>query len=203
MPGTGSELHRCSTRRAEFVRIGLGESRKRSSASGPLTTTRKDRAMAAQDVTADELRARFSYDPETGLFTSRKTGAVVGRRFEYGYIMICIRRRAVRAHRMAWLYVTGSMPKGEIDHIDGTRDNNRFANLRDVPNIVNQQNIVRAMRTSTSRVLGAFYDKQTGRYRSTIRINGRNKHLGRFATAEEAHAAYVAAKRAHHAGCTL
>lgn len=40
-----------------------------------------------------------------------------------------------------------------------------------------------------------FIDKRDGRWYSRITINGKHIHLGRFDTAEEAHAAYVAASR--------
>ncbi|MFX4377260.1 HNH endonuclease, partial [Acinetobacter baumannii] len=41
---------------------------------------------------------------------------------------------------MAWLYVHGVHPTGQIDHIDGDPLNNRISNLRDVSHAVNQQN---------------------------------------------------------------
>ena len=49
-----------------------------------------------------------------------------------GHIRICIMRVKYLAHRLAWLYVTGSWPSQDIDHIDGDPTNNRFANLREV-----------------------------------------------------------------------
>ena len=38
---------------------------------------------------------------------------------------------------------------------------------------------------------------------SKLVVNGRRVYLGVFATPEEAHSAYVEAKRLHHDGCTL
>ncbi len=45
--------------------------------------------------------------------------------------------------------------------------------------------------------------KKTGRFAANLFINGRNKRLGSFETPEAGHKAYVEAKRAEHAGCTL
>ncbi|WP_428999737.1 HNH endonuclease signature motif containing protein [Stenotrophomonas maltophilia] len=45
-----------------------------------------------------------------------------------------------RQHRLAWLYMTGQWPSGEIDHINHDRSDNRWHNLRDVSHQANQQN---------------------------------------------------------------
>lgn len=52
------------------------------------------------------------------------------------------------------------------------------------------------------RLLGAF-KSAGGRWRGQIVLNGKSKHLGCFATEEEAHEAYLAAKRQIHIGCTI
>lgn len=94
--------------------------------------------MSGQNlITADELRKLISYDPETGKMTwlvkvnSRvQVGGKVGSVDGKGYMRTKIRRIDYRLHRLAWLYVTGSFPCGEIDHINGNKTDNRIANLR-------------------------------------------------------------------------
>ena len=106
-------------------------------------------------------------------------------------------------HRLAWLYVAGKWPDGVIDHIDGDKGNNRFANLRDVTVSVNGQNQKRAMPHNGCGFLGVTFAKKVQRYRANINIDGRGRSLGYFDTPEEAHAVYLQEKRRHHAGCTI
>lgn len=166
--------------------------------------------MAAADLTAARLRELLSYDPDTGTFRWRysrqkaKAGSVAGSLHRTaGYILIGIDGHHHYAHRLAWLYTTGGWPSNTIDHIDGDRKNNRWSNLRDVPHSVNVENVRKPRRHSASQLLGARQCKKSGRWDSHITINKRLIYLGSFATAREAHEAYLAAKRERHAGCTI
>jgi hypothetical protein len=103
--------------------------------------------------------------------------------------------------RLAWFYTTGAWPKDQIDHIDGNKSNNRFANLREATPSQNTQNQRRAMRTNKLGILGVILAR--GKFRAQIWFDGKNKFLGYFATAEAAHAAYLAAKRKFHPTCTI
>jgi hypothetical protein len=161
-------------------------------------------------LTAERLRELLAYDPETGLFRvlralpkcQREVGQVIGDSLsKAGYAMMCIEGRRYRAHRLAWLYVTGEWPSNEIDHINGIRNDNRFENLRDVPGRINSQNQRKAKPFNQSGILGAT--KKRNRWSSAIGINGKTVRLGVFDTPEEAHAAYVKAKRELHEGCTI
>jgi hypothetical protein len=51
-------------------------------------------------------------------------------------------------------------------------------------------------KNSKTQVLGVYYDKSRDKYGAEIRIDGIKRHLGRFATAQEAHAAYIKARAA-------
>lgn len=163
-------------------------------------------------LTADRLRELLHYDADTGVFTwinppgmKMRRGALAGSssRGDRGYVVIGIGGRRYRAHRLAWLYATGEWPTGEIDHLNGQRNDNRFANLRDVTHSLNTQNL-RAKRDRTrSGLLGAQFRGRTRRWRAQIRIGKVRYELGEFDTPEEAHAAYLAAKRKLHEGCTI
>lgn len=164
---------------------------------------------AADAALAEQLRAQFHYDPTTGVFTrlartsSRvKVGQLAGT-VANDYVYFCFLGRRQSAHRMAWLYVYGRMPVGEVDHRDGNTQNNAIANLRDEATVVNQHNQVRAHRQSKTGLLGAMPSKQRGGYVATISVDGKSRYLGHFETAEAAHAAYVDAKRRYHEGSTL
>lgn len=107
------------------------------------------------------------------------------------------------AHRLAWLYVMGTWPIAHIDHIDGCRTNNAFVNLRDADRKTNAQNTRTAHRDNSSGLLGVSFDSKRKKFSAGIWADGGRKHLGRYETAEAAYAAYLAAKRSLHEGCTL
>jgi hypothetical protein len=154
-----------------------------------------------------ELSRLLSYNENTGQFTWKvpvgraKSGDIASTKRASGYTVIGIRGRLYRAHRLAWLAVYGVWPTYEIDHVDGDRQNNAISNLRDVPRSINAQNIRKAR--GKSGLLGVFERPDTGKFRATLGLNGKSITLGEFATAEEAHEAYLAAKRELHEGCTL
>jgi hypothetical protein len=92
--------------------------------------------------------------------------------------------------------MTGDWPTAEIDHANGTRDDNRWSNLRSA---TRSQNLVNARKpsTNTSGLKGVSWDAERGNWRAYLTLNGRNKYLGRFADPAEAHRAYFAAARLH------
>lgn len=159
------------------------------------------------DETARELQARlkdaFVYDPETGVFLHRKDGMhkkamtpACSLNKSLGYQTIRWDGRNAYAHRMAWVYVHGEHPN-RVDHINGNRADNRLANLRSVTQSENLQN-QSSKPKGGNKLLGASLDKRTGRYFAYIGHKGKTKHLGRFATAEEAHQAHLSAKMVLH-----
>lgn len=164
--------------------------------------------MTNKQITSRELKAILAYDPLSGVFTwaidrnrvkaGKRAGSISsGRRY------VMINKKMYFEHRLAWLYVYGKFPDGVIDHIDGNPLNNAIANLRDVSVSVNQQNLKKAKANSTSGLLGAIYDSFTGKYIARIKANGKSINLGRFSSPDDAHEAYLKAKRKLHHGCTI
>lgn len=152
----------------------------------------------------EELLALLDYDPGTGMFTwkinrggTAKQGSVAGNIQAAGYRYINFQRRLVGAHRLAWLYVHGAWPTGDIDHINRQRDDNRIANLRDTTRSQNMRNSIRK-RTPSSPLQGVCWDRQHGKWLASITSHGKQIHLGRYETAEQAHEAYVQACREVH-----
>lgn len=153
-------------------------------------------------VAIDRLRALLAYDPATGIFTRRirvcnqPAGKVAGCADLDGYVMITIDRQSYKAHRLAWLYVHGEWPLGDVDHINGDTGDNRLANLRPATRAENMQNLRKPNRGSKSGYLGV--SKNAGRWFAQITVAGKRRHLGYHDTPEAAHIAYLAAKRELH-----
>ena len=90
-------------------------------------------------LTWEALTEVLSYDPGTGEFRWVKSprpgwaGRIAGHvnPLHGGYREITLSGRTFRASRLAWLHETKEWPKGVVDHINGKRDDDRWANLRD------------------------------------------------------------------------
>jgi hypothetical protein len=160
--------------------------------------------MRRAELTAERLRSLLDYDPASGLFTNRvsrgaaKAGKCSGGAAFNGYRLIAIDGVRLYAHRLAWLHTHGEWPKWGIDHINGVRDDNRLANLRDVPPNVNSQNLGRAKSHNALGVLGVR--RMRDKFQARIVVDGKVAYLGTYAELAQARDAYLAAKRQHHAG---
>lgn len=155
-------------------------------------------------LTQEQLKGMLSYDPETGAFTCikpmgrRRPGMVMGDIHHTGYRRIKLLGKEYKAHRLAWLYIYGCWPADQIDHINGVRDDNRIANLREANNAENQHNRHKLPRNNRSGYIGVCWCSESSKWRATIKVDGKNRRLGLFATPEEAHAAYLRAKARLH-----
>jgi hypothetical protein len=154
-------------------------------------------------LTQMQLKELLNYNPETGVFTNRVrrgTRALIGARagtpsFD-GYRQINLNGTVYFEHRLAWLYMTGAWPIEEIDHADGNRINNIFANLRLANGQQNSRNSSRPVGVSGLR--GAYLDPRTTKWYSRVRVGCKQKKLGPFSTAEEAALAYRQAAELHY-----
>lgn len=165
--------------------------------------------MAKADLSAQRLRELLDYDQATGVFrwkvhraANARVGDIAGCDCGKGYLKIGIDWGLYRAHRLAWLYVYGTWPDGQIDHRDGNKKNNRLSNLRLADDDINAQNRRKARRDNKLGVLGVTR-YINGRYTVKLGLNGKQKHIGYYATIEEAQEAYLQAKRKYHPGCTI
>lgn len=162
------------------------------------------------ELTAARLRELLHYEPESGIFTYARNrqgvfaGDVAGGPNDKGYRKHKIDGRYYLGHRLAWLYVNGVWPEGEVDHINGLRSDNRIDNLRDVPRKTNSENQRKARSANRSGLLGVCSPcGQDKKYKAMIMVAGKAKTLGRFDNAEDAHACYLKSKRALHEGCSI
>lgn len=150
-------------------------------------------------ITQKDLKSRLHYDTESGIFTWIKSkrrgwvGKVAGTRCKNGYEQISIDNKRYYSHRLAWLFVNGSWPKNEIDHIDRNPLNNSVKNLREASRGCNQRNVGMSKYNNTG-VTGVCFDNGRKQYRAYMQIDKKHKNLGYFDNFEDAIKARVEAE---------
>jgi hypothetical protein len=141
-------------------------------------------------LSQQKLKSLLQYDPSSGNFvwlisTGRvKYGSPAGRKASHGYREIRIDKRFYLNHRLAWLYITGDWPAGEIDHIDRDRSNNQWTNLRLASKQQNQANTIQRLNNKTG-----FKGVYRADKKFAAKVGG--IYLGRFDTPEEAYEVYL------------
>lgn len=163
-------------------------------------------------LTAERARDIFNYDAGSGDLTWKverragkgsnvvccRPGDLVGCIGPWGYRVFSFEGSGYRAHRVIWLIVHGEWPAKHLDHVNGDRADNRLVNLRECGDLQNARNRGKHPR-NTSGFKGVSWDSNRGKWIAQIRIGGkRNKYLGRFDSAVEAHAAYCVAAAQYH-----
>lgn len=142
-------------------------------------------------LTQTHLQTLLSYDPDTGYFTWLKTrgGGKAGTRAGYthhtGYRYVRVDRATVIEHRLAWFYVHGVWPNGDLDHINRVRHDNRIANLREATRAENCQNQP-IRRSNKSGATGVYYHKVSGKWAACINVDKKQIHLGVYDTLAQA-----------------
>lgn len=149
------------------------------------------------------LLSLFEYNQKTGILrwrippsrSSALSGGVAGYVNISGYRHLRIHGVVYLAHRVIWTLCTGEQPPEQIDHLDGDRSNNSWANLRASSHAANQQN-----RCISSRNKSGYTGVRPslGKWRAEIRSDGVFRYLGTYDTPELADEAYRAAKKSMH-----
>lgn len=128
--------------------------------------------------------------------TSRrvKVGDVAGWKDEPGYVYVRVNGNLIPAHRIIWEMHYGKIPEGmEIDHINHITDDNRIENLRLVTRKDNCKNVSMS-KSNKSGVVGVSWCKRTCKWFASIRVDRKEKFLGRYDKIEDAAAARKAAE---------
>ncbi len=154
------------------------------------------------DLTQADLKNILSYDKSSGNFTwlvsrSRltKIGDIAGFLHSSGYVHIKIRNMSYKAHRLAFLYMDGYFPEHSVDHKNGLKSDNRWANLRHVTRSCNMQNRS-VFKGSKSGFTGVYQGRSKGVWGARISVNKDKIFLGLHADKISA-----ALARAHYEDC--
>jgi len=155
-------------------------------------------------ITQARLKELLDYDPATGVFVWRvglnnrtPEGSVAGAKNRNSYISIGADGLQYKAHRLAWLYMTGEWPCEQIDHINCVKDDNRFENLREASQGENQRNVTKRA-SNTSGYKCVWWDKKADKWKTSISLDGVRTFLGYFDRIEDAAAAYAEASTRLH-----
>lgn len=135
------------------------------------------------------------YNPISGNFL--RDGKRAGTLNRLGYVQIKMDGRLYLAHRLAWFLHYGYLPAKQIDHVNGNKADNRISNLRLASGSENLRNRGKPC-NNTSGYKGVSWIAHYQKWQATIKFDGKNKYLGRFATREEAAEAYSKAALQHH-----
>lgn len=162
-------------------------------------------------MNVERLKELLDYNPETGIFTHKKVrsgvpivgvragsiGSSRGERYE----SISVYGKLYKAHRLAWMYIHGSMPSKDIDHINGNTLDNRIVNLRNVSKSVNCKNKTK-MKNNKTGVTGVYWSNRFNKFHAQISSEGKKIHLGWFDELESAKEARQSAevKYGFHSG---
>ena len=152
------------------------------------------------EATQEYLKSRIRYCPATGLFFRRfKKGEklIIARHKAHGntdYVKIRFAGKKYYGHRLAWLYMTGEFPDGGIDHADRNGLNNAWQNLR-LASASQQRMNAQVRADNTSGFKGVHLHKPTGKWLASIGYKGERKHLGLYATPDEAGKVYLGAAK--------
>jgi hypothetical protein len=140
----------------------------------------------------------ITYEPDTGVFTSKisqgriKAGGVMGYVDPRGYTQIRVAGKSYLAHRLAWFMHYGYWPT-TLDHINGSRSDNRICNLRMCNPTQNNWNRG-SDKNSSSRFKGVTYVKNRGKWQASID----KIYLGYFSCEYEAALVYNSAAEKRH-----
>ena len=151
-------------------------------------------------LTRDQIDKYLIPRPEIGLlfwkprtggsrsFNATLAGQSAGHIPPRGYVQVCVDRVTVHRHRLIWFCVHGYWPE-RLDHIDGDSQHDAISNLRLCTQSQNMQNAARRS-NNKSGFKGVCRATREGRWRATIKVNGRQIHLGYTESIDEARQLY-------------
>ena len=141
--------------------------------------------MVKDELTQSTLKDNLEYSRDTGLFrrvyiSSNRVhkGWFSGADNGTGHRRIRVGGKSYLAHRLAFLYETGGIPK-LIDHIDNNPSNNKWGNLRECNKSENARNS-KLSSASTSGFKGVSWHKRDKKWAVNVNTGFKYKSFGVF-----------------------
>lgn len=152
--------------------------------------------VKAKELPRALISATVRYDQDTGVLLKRDlryTGehwySPKLTKSSEGYYRIYFGSQSYYVHRVIFALCFNIWDSSmRIDHIDGNKENNSISNLRLASPRENAQNRVQHR---AGKLCGCHLN--SGKWRASIWLGKKRKHLGYFDTEEQAHVAYVTA----------
>lgn len=180
----------------------------------PIPSSEKLRELLEYNPSTGELRwrkrlpshfspgARFTARGKAATWNGRYAGKPAFTALEgNGYRCGGIDGVVYQAHRVIWKFVTGKDPE-QIDHVNGSRADNRLENLRSVSVGENARN-QKLRKSNQTGVPGVWFDRGSSRYIVRIWGLGENLYIGCFTNLEDATKARKSAENqfGYHKNC--
>ncbi len=120
------------------------------------------------------------------LFSGKRAGSVHScKRSKTTYVAIKVGNKTYKAHRIAFILMTGYAPD-QVDHIDTNGMNNAWANLRASDSKDNSKNLP-IQKSNKTGVIGANWHKSAKKWQArAVNLEGKRIDLGRFDLFEDA-----------------
>ena len=144
-------------------------------------------------LTQQILKNILHYNSETGVFTWKlldklvktvKPGDIAGTYDSENYRIIRYKKKGYKSHRLAFLYMTGSIPN-QVDHINHVTSDNRWCNLRPANAVINSKNKSLA-KNNKSGCSGVYWRECDKRWISNIKVDYKQIYIGIFLNKKDA-----------------
>lgn len=134
----------------------------------------------------------YKYNPETGIVTNKYNKEIKNIHGGYYRLATSIKKTLyqVNLHQYAWYYIYNEVPI-MIDHINMNKLDNRLCNLRLTTQQKNQFN----RNVNGYEVINRI---KCTKYLAIINLNKKKIKIGYYTTPEDAHDAYLNAKKIYH-----
>lgn len=129
------------------------------------------------------IKQHFRYNPD-GTLDRDDYKNCKGHLDKDGYLIIKVKQRAFKAHRVVWLLNNGDFPHAELDHINRVRTDNRIENLRESSRKEQAANTTKRPNKDTGEV-GIYLDKSTKGLKKVYTFRHEGKTY-RYRTLDEA-----------------
>lgn len=127
-----------------------------------------------------------------------KIGDAAGCLDNRGYLVVGWKGKSYRVHRIVYEMAHGTISDShQVDHVNGLKTDSRVDNLRLATQSQNNWNSCKP-KNNTSGLKGVCWNKHAQKWAAQIKIFGKKKFLGYFATKEDAYQARLEAEKFYH-----